>query len=478
MRKSKKPTPPFAIPENAIPDDLLAIGFTATFLSSIKKSPITNIQELERITVPLNDQGVINNIVGLVKETVGNPKPLFTSKNISSIFHGMGGGNLSEAAEALFLSKDEIFTLMKPKNEGGLGFTSTNISSILSGAGENLSEAVDALSVSKDKIAELMKPKEDGGLGFTPTNISSILNRVGKDAEKAVEFLFSNKDDIRDLIKPIDEGGFNFNSQNIASMLSRSGAKMEKVVNELLTIKDKIAELMKPTNEGGLGFTSANISSILNGAGNNLGQAVQALSASKDRIAELMKPTNEGGLGFTSVNISSILCGAGNNVGQAVEALLASKDGIAELMKSKEDGGLGFTINQIKIKLFGVKSSFDLNNAEIEEFESEELLHRPSSKVSQLGKRRRDRSSSFSEPQVRDGRQRLLTGPQIEDGSGGGERIETSFSSSPAGSELELELEQERGHSPILNFLFSAGGVPNPLSSAEASRPQDGRGPR
>ena len=76
-------------------------------------------------------------------------------------------------------------------------------------------------------------------------------------------------------------------------------------------------------------------------------------------------------------------------------------------MKPIDEGGLGFTINQIKIKLFGVKSSFDLNNAEIEEFESEELLHRPSSEVSQLGRRRRDPSGSSSEAQVRGGRQRL-----------------------------------------------------------------------
>ena len=258
MRKSGNATPPYSIPQDAIPAELLSIGFTTTFLSSIRKNPIRSQHELDTITVPLKNQEVINNIVGLVKANPDNQKPLFTPRNISSIFHGIGGGGLIEAAEALFLSKDEIlelmkpirggglgftsenissilngagifsgqivndlfakkdeiFTLMKPTNEGGLGFTSANISSILSGVGKNLPEAVDALSISKDKIAELIKSKEDGGLGFTPTNISSILNRVGKDAGKAVEFLFSNKDDIRDLIKPIDEGGFNFNSQN------------------------------------------------------------------------------------------------------------------------------------------------------------------------------------------------------------------------------------------------------------------------
>jgi hypothetical protein len=59
-------------------------------------------------------------------------------------------------------------------------------------------------------------------------------------------------------------------------------------------------------------------------------------------------------------------------------------------MKPISEGGLGFTLNQIKIKLFGLKSSFDLDSAEIEEFESAELLHQQPERIIELGRRVRD----------------------------------------------------------------------------------------
>ncbi len=87
-------------------------------------------------------------------------------------------------------------------------------------------------------------------------------------------------------------------------------------------------------------------------------------------------------------------------MGEAVRNLLLKKDEIKKLMKSKEEGGPGFTLNQIKIKLFGVKSSFDLDSAEIEEFESAELLHQQPERIIELGRRGRDSESSLVQVQA------------------------------------------------------------------------------
>ena len=124
-----------------------------------------------------------------------------------------------------------------------------------------------------------------------------------------------------------------------------------------------------------------------------------------------MKSKEDGGLGFTSVNISSILHGAGNNVGKAIDVLLTNKDEIRELMNPADDRVYPFTINQIKIKLFGIKSPFDLNSPDIEEFESAELLHQQSAEAPQLGRRGRGPESSPSQAQT-SSRQRLQSSIQ------------------------------------------------------------------
>lgn len=81
---------------------------------------------------------------------------------------------------------DSMQILVKPFEGAGVGFTTTNISSILHGSGQNVGVAIEALTSGAGALKELVTPFEDGKVGFTTANISSILNGSGKNVGAAI----------------------------------------------------------------------------------------------------------------------------------------------------------------------------------------------------------------------------------------------------------------------------------------------------
>ncbi|MCP3853042.1 MAG: hypothetical protein GY694_22855 [Gammaproteobacteria bacterium] len=145
----------------------------------------------------------------------------FKSSNISSI--AKIESNIDFVEEALVKNINSIKKILD------IGFSTNNISSILSGSRKRCSEGITALVEGVPNLTKLIKETD-----FTASNISSILMGSGARCSEAITALVEG---IPSLVKLIKDS--KLKPSSIASALSGSGTSCGKAIENLLIEKNK-----------------------------------------------------------------------------------------------------------------------------------------------------------------------------------------------------------------------------------------------
>jgi hypothetical protein len=247
-----------------------------------------------------------------------NPSP-FTESNVSSI-GGRGKGNSPATIHKIRTQLADNAPQLQQYID--MGFTPTNLSSILSKSKQSIDvaltgdtehfglcnqEVIDAVRdhlVSKDVRGEHAV--------FLPSNISSMLHGAGKDAGNALKELASVVKDEPESLKAL----FNtFDKKSVSSMLAGAGKDVSNALKELASAVRDEPESLKALFDT---FDKKSVSSMLDGAGKDAGNALKELeSVVKDEPESLQALFNT----FDKKSVSSILHGAGKDTGNALKEL-------------------------------------------------------------------------------------------------------------------------------------------------------------